>query len=91
MKLKTFLGDSKLKSKLRMTGQNSNINSSGGYNDFFLNFLQETFSIKIKKSHSFFSHVIHAIDFLNSNTEDCFFDLPGHDISFLHTVGKSII
>ena len=90
MQLKKFLGDSKLNAKLRLLGKNTTIPSSGGYNDFYLNFLQDTFNVKIHKTRTFFSYVVPAIDFLNNNTDDCFFDLPGQDISFIHSVGKSI-
>ena len=87
--LMAFLGDSKLRNKLKQLGKDINVSSTGGYNDFYLNFLQETFDIKIKKTRMFFSYVISAIDFLNKNTEDCFFDLPGQDTSLLFCVGES--
>ncbi len=88
LQLKAFLGDSKLKAKLTQLGKTTTVPSSGGYNDFYLNFLQDTFNIKIQKTHAFFSYVVRAIDYLNSSLDDCFFDLPGHDITLLHSVGK---
>ena len=65
------------------------IPSTGGYNDFYLKFLQDSFSIEIQKTHEFFAYVVSAIDFLNRNTNDCFFDLPSKDTSLLNTIGES--
>lgn len=90
VQLKSYLGNTKLKNKLKQLGKNLTVPSTGGYNDFYLNFLQDIFNIKIKKTHTFFSYVVLAIDFLNQNTNDCFFNLPGQDTSLLYCVGESI-
>lgn len=87
--LKTFLADTKLLTKLKRLGKSITVPSTRGYNNFYLNFLEETFNINIRKTQSFFSYAILAIDFLNKNTVNCFFDLPGHDISLLNFVGES--
>eukprot|EP00826_Nyctotherus_ovalis_P026320 TRINITY_DN2057_c0_g1_i4.p1 TRINITY_DN2057_c0_g1~~TRINITY_DN2057_c0_g1_i4.p1 ORF type:complete len:302 (+),score=70.56 TRINITY_DN2057_c0_g1_i4:599-1504(+) len=75
--LKTFLSNTRLKVKLKQVGKSLLVPSTSGYNDFYLNFLQDTFNFQIKKAHSFFACAILAIAFLNRNTPDCFFDLPG--------------
>jgi len=87
--LKTFLGDTKLKVKLKQIGKSLIVPSTSGYNDFYLNFLQDSFNIQIKKSPYFFTYAILAIEFLNNNTSDCFFDMPGQDINIIGCVGKS--
>ena len=74
--LRDYLADSKLKAKLKQLGADTSVSSSGGYNDFYLKFLQDSFDIKIKKTPEFFSYVVRAIDFLNTTIEDCFFDYP---------------
>ena len=44
-----------------------------GYNDFFLDNLQEMFELKIIRKKKYFPMIIQAIDFLNSSINDCFF------------------
>ncbi len=89
--LKNYMADTKLKARLKQLGKNMTVSSSGGYNDFYLKFLQESFDIQIRKTHAFFAYAVLAIDFLNRQTTDCFFELPSHESSLLQCVGKSIV
>ncbi len=89
--LKNYLSDTKLRTRLKQLGKNMPVSSTGGYNDFYLQFLQDSLDIQIRKTHAFFAYVVLAVDFLNAYIDDCFFDLPGHDSSLLQCVGKSRI
>jgi hypothetical protein len=87
--LKTCLEGAKLKSKLKALGSYASVFSTGGYNDFYLQFLEDSFSIQIHKTHEFFAYVVSAIDFLNRTTPDCFFDLPPQGSNQVAYVGQS--
>jgi pantothenate kinase len=49
------------------------LNSTGGYNDYYLKDISEIFNVYIKKNHYYVESIINAIDFLNRFTKDCFF------------------
>jgi pantothenate kinase len=49
------------------------LSSTGGYNDYYLKQISETFNVYIKKNHHYVESLIVAIDFLNRSTSECFF------------------
>ena len=62
--------------------------STGGYNDFFLNFIANSFNTKIVKCREFMKFVITAMDYLNKSTNDCFFTLDRKSENTINHTGK---
>ena len=51
--------------------------STGGYNDHFLSLVSNVFNTQVVKCRELITFVVHAIDYLNKHTNDCFFTLHG--------------
>jgi hypothetical protein len=62
--------------------------STGGYNDTFLKFVANIFNTRIVKCREYMRFVIKAIDYLNRQTNDCFFSFDRKSINVINQTGK---
>lgn len=81
--------NAELISKLRDKYKGENVLVTSGYHDDYYKTICHIFGITACKLNDTISLISSSLDFLNKNTDDCFFTLPGQNISILSTVDKS--